>query len=63
MLLLRYNCHINVESCLSPMAAKYLYKYVTKGHDRSMVRTEADGDVRDEIQEYEDLRLVYVACV
>ena len=34
---LRYNCHINVEFCTSPKAAKYLYKYVTKGHDRAMV--------------------------
>ncbi|WP_416879511.1 AAA family ATPase [Litorimonas sp.] len=58
LLLLRYNCHINVESCLSPMAAKYLYKYITKGHDRSMVRTEVEGEQRDEIQEYEDLRSV-----
>ena len=30
---LRYNCHINVESCSSAVAAKYLYKYVMKGHD------------------------------
>ena len=27
---LRFNCHINVELCTSPKAAKYLYKYVTK---------------------------------
>ena len=37
---LRYNCHINIEICISPLAAKYLYKYVTKGPDRAMVSTE-----------------------
>ena len=58
---LRYGCHINVEFCTSPKAAKYLYKYVTKGHDRAMVATiveTQDGQCRDEIQEYEDLRSI-----
>ena len=54
---LRYNCHINVEVCTSPKAAKYLYKYVTKGNDRAMVASEVAGQ-RDEITEYEDLRSV-----
>ena len=58
---LRFNCHINVELCTSPKAAKYLYKYVTKGSDRAMVATEVDGQAnqpRDEIMEYMDLRSV-----
>ena len=58
---LRFNCHINVERCTSPKAAKYLYKYVTKGSDRAMVTTvmaDQDGQPRDEISEYEDLRSV-----
>ena len=59
---LRYNCHINVEFCTSPKAAKYLYKYVTKGHDRAMVSTVVDSqprdEHRDEIREYEDLRSI-----
>ena len=54
---LRYDCHINVEFCTSPKAAKYLYKYVTKGSDRAMVSTVV-GEARDEITEYEDLRSV-----
>ena len=56
---LRYNCHINVECCASPRAAKYLYKYVTKGSDRAMVATvmeEQTLEPCDEITEYEDLR-------
>ena len=34
ILLMRYNYHINVEVCNSIKCAKYLYKYVFKGHDR-----------------------------
>ena len=61
LLSLRFNCHINVERCASPKAAKYLYKYVTKGSDSAMVATEVEGgnaQPRDEITEYEDLRSV-----
>ena len=53
----RYSCHINVEICCSPMAAKYLYKYVTKGPDRAMVSIEAE-DSRNEIKQYHDMRSV-----
>ena len=58
---LRFDCHINGELCSSPKAAKYLYKYATKGSDRAMVATEVGGQTdtsRDEITQYEDLRLV-----
>jgi hypothetical protein len=34
-LLLRFECHINVEIPVSVKAVKYLYKYIAKGHDRS----------------------------
>ena len=53
---LRYNCHINVEVCLSPTAAKYLFKYIQKGEDRTMVNAQVLGESRDEIEEYVDLR-------
>ena len=55
---LRMNCHINNEKCTSPKASKYLYKYVTKGSDRAMVATSVEGQQRDEISQYEDLRSV-----
>ena len=63
LLLLRYNCHINVELCSSPKAAKYLFKYVTKGSDRAMVQAEVVGgngqpQPRDEIGDYQDMRCV-----
>ena len=54
----RYDCHINVECCASVMAAKYLNKYITKGNDRAMVATSVEGEPRDEIAEYLDVRSV-----
>ena len=55
---LRYNCHINIESCVSPQSTKYIYKYVHKGPDRQMMTTEVDGQPRDEIADYIDMRSV-----
>ena len=52
----RYNCHINVECCASAKAAKYLFHYITKGNDRAMVATRVEGQPRDEITDYIDLR-------
>ena len=59
-LCLRFDCHINLELCMSPIASKYLFKYVTKGEDRAMVRTEISGEGQeiDEISDYVDLRSV-----
>jgi len=39
-LLLKYNCHINIEVCASIKSVKYLYKYIYKGHDCANVRLE-----------------------
>ena len=55
---LKYNCHINVEICLSAKSSKYIFKYATKGNDRAMVATEVQDQVRNEIVEYQDLRSV-----
>ena len=57
---LRFNCHINIELCFSPTASKYLFKYVTKGEDRAMVRAEIEAEelVKDEIKDFVDLRSV-----
>ena len=33
----KFNCHINVEACMSIASVKYLYKYIYKGHDRADV--------------------------
>ena len=57
-LLLRYNCHINVEICVSAKATKYLYKYIHKGGDRAMVRVDDDGKEQpvNKIREFQDVR-------
>ncbi|MCP3663271.1 MAG: hypothetical protein GY696_12385 [Gammaproteobacteria bacterium] len=52
-LLLAYNAHINVEVCVSPTAAKYLFKYIHKGPDRSMV----DVDY-DEVKNFQNMRSI-----
>ena len=58
---LKYACHINVELCCSVESVKYLFKYIYKGHDRQMVRTDELNVRRDqpnEIVEYQDLRSI-----
>ena len=59
---LRFNCYINVEICIFPLASKYLYKYVTKGPYRAMVSTDVPGNesapVRNEIRDYEDMHSI-----
>jgi hypothetical protein len=65
ILLMRYNCHINVEICNSIKCAKYLYKYVFKGHDRvscsiDQAQANMDGEplVINEIKQYRDGRCI-----
>ena len=55
---LRYNCHINVEAAASPKASLYLFQYVTKGSDRACVNPLVEGQPRDEIAEYVNMRSV-----
>ena len=59
-LCLRFDCHTNNELCMSPLASKYLFKYVTKGEDRAMVRAEIDDEDQEksEIADYIDMRSV-----
>lgn len=62
-LLVKYQCHINVEICCHARSIKYLFKYCLKGHDRATVEIRArkkdqalrnnDGPV-DEISQYFD---------
>ena len=57
---IKFDCHINIELCVSATSAKYLYKYAYKGVDRAMVRAEVgdETNVKDEIRDFEDLRSV-----
>ncbi|KAJ1699041.1 hypothetical protein LUZ63_007553 [Rhynchospora breviuscula] len=43
-MLLKYNAHINVERCHSSSMVKYLFKYITKGHDRAIVAVQPASD-------------------
>jgi hypothetical protein len=59
-LLLKYRAHINVEVVASIEAVKYLYKYITKGTDRVMVRF-TDGQMHEirnpnEVEHYQNTR-------
>jgi hypothetical protein len=44
-LLMKYRCHINVEVAVSFHALKYLYKYITKGHDRASLSMVAENEI------------------
>ncbi|RWS25337.1 uncharacterized protein B4U80_04936 [Leptotrombidium deliense] len=61
-LLMKYDCHMNVEYCHSVMGIKYIHKYIHKGHDRARIKVsnysnlEDTTVVCDEIQDYVDSR-------
>ena len=50
-LCLKFNVHINVEICDTASAAKYLYNYVYKGHDRALILSLEDPEKRREVDE------------
>lgn len=65
-LLVKYQCHINVEICCHARSLKYLFKYCLKGHDRATVevrshisgpKSRLDEGV-DEIQAFFDGRYI-----
>ena len=52
---LKYDCHINVEIVCSIISVKYIYKYITKGPDRCIVKTGAVEN-QNEITEFLNMR-------
>ncbi|XP_073152409.1 uncharacterized protein [Henckelia pumila] len=56
-LLLKYDCHINVEVCGGIKCVKYIYKYIHKGPDRVALELR-NGQNIDEIQQYVDGRWI-----
>ncbi|KAL3844193.1 hypothetical protein ACJIZ3_001596 [Penstemon smallii] len=59
-LLVKFDCHINVEICADIKLVKYLYKYIHKGHDKVAyhVVSVTESEQRDEIQSYQDGRWI-----
>jgi hypothetical protein len=63
-LLLKYQCHLNVEICTSIKSFKYIYKYIFKGGDRTEVKfrkgfqdaEEVSFLDKDEIKDFMDCR-------
>jgi hypothetical protein len=53
-LTLLFECHINIEILVNSTAIKYLYKYITKGHDMSYMKVEGC----DETKAYVDAQYV-----
>jgi hypothetical protein len=45
-LTLNFQCHINVEVPVNTTAIKYLYKYITKGHDRMALSSDSQDEVK-----------------
>ncbi|XP_016206045.1 uncharacterized protein LOC107646372 [Arachis ipaensis] len=56
-LLLKYDCHINVEICSSIKSIKYLCKYCYKGPDRVAMEVHNGSNV-DEVQQFVDARWI-----
>ena len=54
----KYNCHINIEICSGIKYVKYLFKYVTKGHDCALLRMDVSTGVYDEVSHFIDTRYV-----
>ena len=61
VLLLKYDCHVNVEVVATVVAVKYLYKYISKGPDRAIVEINKPSGVNsnnmvDEVKQFLDCR-------
>ena len=55
-LLLKYECHLNVEVVTAAHAIKYLYKYLFKGADSASAAMHAVAKIVDQIGHYQDHR-------
>jgi hypothetical protein len=62
VLLMRYNCHINVKACCTIKSIKYIYKNIYKGHDNTSFSIElgtADGPIEiNEVKQYRKARCI-----
>ncbi|XP_076918648.1 uncharacterized protein LOC143579149 [Bidens hawaiensis] len=60
MLLMLFNCHMNLEACSSIKSVKYIFKYVYKGHDKQVIQIDPDEQevIINEIKRFQDARYV-----
>ena len=58
LLLEKYDCHFNVELVCSVVSVKYMYKYISKGPDRILVKiTEENKEIKkDEVTRFLNCR-------
>ena len=57
-LLLKYECHLNVEVVTAAYAVKYLFKYCFKGCDNASAAVQATMNIADRIGTFQDLRYI-----
>ncbi|XP_045507712.1 uncharacterized protein LOC123703676 [Colias croceus] len=57
-LLLRYDCHLNLESVSTRTVIKYLFKYMTKGPDEARVAIVPEELKNNEIEQYVTKRYI-----
>lgn len=57
-LLMKYDCHVNLEVCATVKSVKYIYKYIYKGHDRIGLNLSSESNIDrvDEIKQYQNAR-------
>lgn len=59
-LLMRFDCHINIEVCTTFKSVKYIYKYIFKGHDSAAIEIIAQtGQMEyNEVRQHLDTRYI-----
>ncbi|KAL3813122.1 hypothetical protein ACJIZ3_014390 [Penstemon smallii] len=59
-LLVKFDCHMNLEVCTDIKLVKYMYKYIYKGHDKMAYNVVARNSLNklDEIQSYQEGRYI-----
>ena len=57
-LLMKFNCHMNVEICSTVKSVKYIFKHIHKGNDCAHVEIKENTLHHDEILQYLNARYV-----